>query len=312
MNGVPRIVFAGTPEFAVPTLRAFSDAKPVLVLTQPDRPAGRGRAVVVGPVKQVALDMGVRVEEPATLDDRTLVKRWGPEPDLLVVVAYGLLLPKWVLDWPRLGCVNIHASLLPRWRGAAPIQYAILAGDDCTGITIMKMEQHLDAGPVYRQHAVEIGARETAGELHDRLALLSAQLLPEILPDILITGLTGEPQNENFATYAPKITKAESTIDWGLSARELERRVRAFNPWPISDTLLSDGRRLRIWSAEVVNSAAGAPPGSVLAAGRDGIDVATGEGVLRIIKLQKPSAGVMSAGAYLSAHSFKGVTFGGG
>ncbi len=311
MSSKPRIVFAGTPEFAVPSLRVLSGIKPTLVLSQPDRPSGRGRPVKASPIKQLALDMGVRVEQPETLHDKSLARRWGPKPDLLVVVAYGLLLPKWMLSWPRFGCVNIHASLLPRWRGAAPIQYAILAGDDVTGITIMKMQELLDVGSIYRQSVLNIGAQETAGELHDRLAALGADVLNEVLPDLLRGDIKSKVQDEKSVTYAPKITKADSAIDWGLSARDVERRVRAFNPWPISDSLLNDGRRLRIWQAEVLSSRVNTTPGSVIKAGRSGIDVATGKGILRILKVQEPSGNVMSAEAYLAAHPLKGAAFGG-
>ena len=311
MSRKPRIVFAGTPEFAVPSLRVLSGIKPTLVLSQPDRPSGRGRSVKASPIKQLALDMGVRVEQPETLLDKNLAKQWGSKPDLLIVVAYGLLLPKWMLSWPRLGCVNIHASLLPRWRGAAPIQYAILAGDDVTGITIMKMQECLDVGPVCGQSVLNIGAQETAGELHDRLAALGADVLDEILPDLLRGSIKGKAQDEKSATYAPRITKADSAIDWGLSAKDIERRVRAFNPWPISDSLLSDGRRLRIWQAKALSSRVSTAPGSVIMAGRSGIDVATGEGILRILRVQEPSGNVMSAEAYLAAHPLKGAAFGG-
>ena len=281
------------------------------VLTQPDRPAGRGRDLATGPIKQAALDLGAPIEQPTALDDERLLQDWGTPPDLLVVVAYGLVLPRWLLEWPRVGCINVHASLLPRWRGAAPIQYAILSGDGSTGISIMKMVEALDAGPVYRRRSIEIGARETAGELHDRLAALGAELLLETVPLILAGQLKAEPQEAERATYAPKLSKSAAGIDWGRPALELDRMVRAFNPWPVAETTASDGRRLRIWRARPATTSTDAPPGTVLAAGKAGIDVATGAGVLRILKLQPPSGGVMSAQAYLNAHSLEGVIFGG-
>ncbi len=308
MSAEASIAFAGTPEFAVPSLRAVVRAATVpLVLTQPDRPAGRGRRVGHSPVKQAALELGLPIAQPATLREPQQLLQL-PRPDLLVVVAYGLLLPRALLEWPRQGCINVHASLLPRWRGAAPIQRAVLAGDEQTGISIMQMDAGLDTGPVHLTRATPIGARETAGELHDRLARLGAEALLAALPAVLAGTSAPTPQQADVVTVAPKLTKAEALLDWRESAAVLERRVRAFNPWPIAETRLSDGRRLRVFEAE---SRAGesAPPGTVVAAGKEGIDVATGNGVLRLARIQPPSGRAMDAAAYLAAHSVHDVTF---
>jgi methionyl-tRNA formyltransferase len=304
------IAFAGTPEFAVPSLRAIVEtgAAVPLVLTQPDRPAGRGRRVAPSPVKQVALDLELPLAQPATLRDPKRLPPLPSRPDLLVVAAYGLLLPRWLLDWPRLGCINVHASLLPRWRGAAPIQRAVLAGDAETGISVMQMDAGLDTGPVHLTRAISIGPRETAGELHDRLAALGAEALLAALPAVLDGTSVPSPQQAGLATTAPKIDKAEALLDWRQPALALERRVRAFNPWPVAETRLSDGRRLRVFEAEA-RAGAPAPPGTVVTAGRAGIDVATGDGVLRLARIQPPSGRAMDAEAYLAAHSVSDVAF---
>jgi methionyl-tRNA formyltransferase len=227
----------------------------------------------------------------------------------MVVIAYGLLLPRRWLDWPRLGCINLHASLLPRWRGAAPIQRAVLAGDAETGISVMQMDSGLDTGPVHLARATPIGARETAGELHDRLASLAAQVLIEVLPAVLRGASHPEPQRDALATLAPKISKSEAVLDWREPALQLERRVRAFDPKPVAEARLSDGRRLRVFQAEAVAAVQAAAPGTIVAAARAGIDVATGDGVLRLRRIQPPSGQAMDAEAYLAAHSLSGVAF---
>ena len=310
MSAPATIAFAGTPEFAVPSLRAIaaSGARLTIVLTQPDRPAGRGRRLTPSPVKVAALDLGVPVLQPPTLRTADAVESLGSPPDLLVVVAYGLLLPRTVLAWPRLGCVNVHASLLPRWRGAAPIQHALLAGDATTGVSLMRMDEGLDTGPVYATRATPIGAAETAADLHDRLAEIGAALLAESLPTLLAGELHSVPQRQELATPAPKIAKADAALDWRRPAVELERRVRAFNPWPVAEAALADGRRLRVWQARAVDAGA-AEPGAILAAGAAGIDVATGAGALRITRVQPPSTRAMDAAAYLAAHSVAGAKF---
>jgi methionyl-tRNA formyltransferase len=308
----PRIVFAGTPEFAVPSLRALvaAGATIPLVLTQPDRPAGRGRRLTASPVKQVAVELGLRVAQPATLRGTELLSQLGLAPDLMIVIAYGLLLPRALLDWPRRGCVNLHASLLPRWRGAAPIQRAVLAGDTETGVSVMQMDAGLDTGAVHLVRRTAIAPRETAGELHDRLAVLAAEALSAALPALLEGTSVPEPQHAEHATLAPKITKAEGVLDWHADADALDRRVRAFNPWPVAEATLRDGRRLRVLEAEALAAPrSGVAPGTILSAARDGIDVATGDGVLRVKRLQPPSGRVMTAEAYLAAHPLEGAAF---
>jgi methionyl-tRNA formyltransferase len=307
-----RIAFAGTPDFAVPSLRAIvgMGAKVPLVLTQPDRPAGRGRRVTASPVKQAALDLGLPVAQPATLREPTAVPGFGERPDLMVVIAYGLLLPRALLEWPLRGCINLHASILPRWRGAAPIQRAVLAGDTSTGISVMQMDLGLDTGPVHLVRSTEIGSRETAGELHDRLAVLAAEALRAALPGVLDGSSVPVPQRTELATAAPKIAKSEALLDWTAPAVELERRVRAYNPWPVAEARLDDGRRLRVWeAAEVDAPSTSAKPGTIVSAARAGIDVVTGRGLLRLKRVQPPSARVMDVGAYLAAHPLDGVVF---
>lgn len=310
MRAEASIAFAGTPEFAVPSLRAIvaTGARVPLVLTQPDRPAGRGRRLTPSPIKNLALELELPVAQPATLRDSQALLR-EPRPDLMVVIAYGLLLPRALLEWPRRGCINLHASLLPRWRGAAPIQRAVLAGDADTGISVMQMDTGLDTGPVHLTRATPIGARETAGQLHDRLATLAADALCAALPGVLAGTSQPRPQDPAVASVAPKILKAEAALDWTEPAAALERRVRAFNPWPVAETRFHGGARLRVFEAEVLNGAPGALPGTIVAAGRAGIDVATGDGVLRLTRVQPPSGRVMDAAAYLAAHSVADAAF---
>jgi methionyl-tRNA formyltransferase len=278
-------------------------------LTQPDRPAGRGRKLTASPVKQAALELGLPLAQPMTLRDPAAMPTPASRPDLMIVIAYGLLLPAQWLAWPRLGCINLHASLLPRWRGAAPIQRAILAGDAETGVSVMQMDVGLDTGPVHAMRGTPIGERETAGTLHDRLAGLAAEALLAALPSLLAQSSVAAPQRDELATVAPKIAKAEAALDWRAPAVQLERRVRAFNPWPIAEAALHDGRRLRIFDALSIGGGAGAAPGSIVAAGRAGIDVATGDGVLRLTRIQPPSGRAMEAEAYLAAHSMTGAAF---
>ena len=307
-----RIAFAGTPAFAVPSLRAVvaSGATVPLVLTQPDRPAGRGRRLTASPVKELAAELELPLAQPVTLREPTLLSSLAERPDLMVVIAYGLLLPPAWLEWPRLGCINLHASLLPRWRGAAPIQRAVLAGDVVTGISVMQMDAGLDTGPVHLERSTPIGSQETAGALHDRLAMLAAEALLAALPAILAGTSAPVPQQGERATVARKIAKTEAQLDWREPAVALERRVRAFNPWPVAEAMLSDGRRLRVFEAMALGpTATAAPPGSIVAAGRAGIDVAAGEGVLRLRRIQPPSGRTMDVEAYLAAHALAGVAF---
>jgi methionyl-tRNA formyltransferase len=283
-----RLAFAGTPEFAVPALAALlrSPHEVVAVYTQPDRPAGRGLQPAASPVKRTALAAELPVLQPETLRSAAAqAELAGLDLDVLIVVAYGLILPGPVLAAPRLGCVNIHASLLPRWRGAAPIQRAIEAGDPITGVSIMLMEAGLDTGPVLAVVETAIGARETAGSLHDRLADLGAAALVDTL-EAWADGLTQpRAQPPEGMTYATKIAKQEARLDFRRPALELDRKVRAFNPWPVAETRL-DGRQLRIWSAHPAADPAAATPGTVLAISADGVNVATGSGRLILERVQ--------------------------
>jgi len=283
-------VFAGTPEFALPCLDAClrAPADVVAVYTQPDRPAGRGRKLFASPIKQRAIEAGIPVEQPLTLKNAAAQARLAElAPDLMIVVAYGLILPRRVLALPRLGCWNVHASLLPRWRGAAPIQRAILAGDTQTGVDLMQMEAGLDTGPILLERRTPITAGETGGSLHDTLAGLGAEVLSEGLERIARgETLPAQAQPDAGATYAHKIDKAEARLDWNEPAAALARKVRAFNPWPVAEAELH-GERLRIWSAEALAEPTLAQPGTILDSSRDALDVATGDGVLRIREVQR-------------------------
>ena len=299
-----RIVFAGTPDFAAPSLRAAAKRNEVVaVFTQPDRPAGRGRGLAPSAVKRAAQELALPVYQPENFRSVAARKLLADlKPDLLVVVAYGLILPQSVLDIPTEGCWNVHASLLPRWRGAAPIQRAIQAGDAVTGVCLMRMEKGLDTGPVLLSQALDIGANETGGQLHDRLAILGAQVLADGL-GLLRAGLRPQPQVQSDVgvTYAHKLDKAEAKLDWTRPAAELARTVLAFNPWPMAEAHLG-GERLRLHAAVALPAPAqqDAEPGTVLAAGRDGIDVACGEGVLRVRVLQRDGGKAITAADYLN------------
>ncbi|GAA0713145.1 methionyl-tRNA formyltransferase [Dokdonella soli] len=305
-----RLVFAGTPDFAVPSLRACfaSGADVVAVYTQPDRPAGRGRKLAASPVKEAALVAGVPVEQPESLRDPAARERLRAHaPDLMIVVAYGLILPKSVLAIPRLGCWNVHASLLPRWRGAAPIQRAILAGDIETGVDLMQMEAGLDTGPVLLERRTPIAPDDTGGCLHDRLAALGAETLASGLARVLRgETLVAQPQVVEGVTYAHKLDKAEAKLDWNAPAAALARKVRAFNPWPVAEAVIH-GERVRIWSAEAITSRVDAAPGSLVATHRDAIDVATGEGLLRIHELQREGGRRMPVRDWLNARRDAGA-----
>jgi methionyl-tRNA formyltransferase len=295
-----RVLFAGTPEFALASLQALTDAgiAPVAVLTQPDRPAGRGKRVTASPVKQFALERGIDVLQPTTLKDPEAVEGIAAfDPDVLVVAAYGLILPQAVLDVPAKGCINVHASLLPRWRGAAPIQAAILAGDTETGVSLMAMTAGLDCGPVYVEEAVAIGPEQTAGELHDRLAALGGDLLVRHFDAIVSGALEAVEQDETAATYAGKISRQDARLDWQRPAEELHRQVRAYNPVPGAFFLLDD-MPIKCWRAAVAAGAAGSAPGEVLSAGRDGIVVACGSNALRLDRLQRPGKRPVNAGEF--------------
>lgn len=299
-----KIVFAGTPEFAAVPLQSLLDHgfRPHTVYTQPDRPAGRGRRLTASPVKQLATDHGIPVEQPVSLRDPLAVDQLREiAPDLVIVVAYGLILPVEVLEIPRHGCWNIHASLLPRWRGAAPIQRAIEAGDPETGVCIMQMDAGLDTGPVLHRIAIEVRDTETAGSLHDRLAGTGAEALIHCLRLLEEGKLPApQPQAETGVTYASKLEKHEAEIDWSEPARVIERKIRAFNPWPVAWCTMGQ-ERTRIWSAEATGQRCLARPGDVLDAGPSGISVATGEGVLRLTELQRPGGRRIGAQDYLNA-----------
>ena len=303
-----RLAFAGTPEFAVSHLVACqaADVDIVAVYTQPDRRAGRGRTLTPSPVKCAAIQAGLRVEQPETLKDADAQQRMRElELDLLVVVAYGLILPRKVLVMPRWGCWNVHASLLPRWRGAAPIQRAVLAGDSETGVCLMQMEAGLDTGPVLLRTTTPIFPNDTGGSLHNRLATLGAELLGDGLQRVLRdVPMLAQAQSEHGATYAHKLDKSEAALDWNESAQLLERKVRAFDPWPVAETHLG-GERLRVWSAQVCAvdppPSKAVMPGTLLAVNRDGIVVACGEGALRIVELQRAGGRRMHAADYLNA-----------
>ena len=297
------LVFAGTPEFAVPVLEALLDAGHTIlaVYTQPDRPAGRGRKLGMSAVKEFALARGLRVHQPMTLKPESEVETLHAlKPDALIVIAYGLILPQSILAIPEYGCINVHASLLPRWRGAAPIQRAIEAGDDITGVTIMQMDAGLDTGAMLALAATPIHAHDTAASLHDRLAEIGASLLVTTLARLVRGEITPQAQDSTLATYASKLKKEEARIDWNADAESLARRVRAFNPWPVAHTTL-DGQTLRLWQAQPENKAeAGQPPGTVLGADAEGVRVQCADGVLRITRLQLEGGKVLEAQAFLN------------
>jgi len=303
-----RVVFAGTPEFSVPCLEACraSGAEVVAVYTQPDRPAGRGRKLTPSPVKQAALAAGIAVEQPESLkSDEARATLAAYAPDLMVVVAYGLILPRKVLAIPRLGCWNVHASLLPRWRGAAPIQRAILAGDSESGVDLMQMEAGLDTGPVLLERRTPITGEDTGGSLHDRLSMLGADVLAEGLARVMAgESLIARAQPDDGVTYAHKLDKAEARLDFTRPAIELERQVRAFDPWPVAEGDVA-GETLRIWAARAIEGSGA--PGSVLGMSREGIDIACGEGVLRVTALQRAGGKRITAADYCNAMKTRGA-----
>jgi methionyl-tRNA formyltransferase len=307
----PRILFAGTPEFALASLRAIVDAGfvPTAVLTQPDRPAGRGKRLTASPVKRYATDAGLTVLQPTTLRDADVVEQLTDlQPDLMIVAAYGLLLPQNVLDIPTAGCVNVHASLLPRWRGAAPIQAAILAGDEATGVCLMAMTAGLDCGPVYVSDTVVIGERETAGKLHDRLAVLGGELLVRHIHEILSAKIGATEQDETATTYAAKIRTQDAAIDWQQPAVQLQRLIRAYNPVP-GAYFEVDEQRIKCWEADV-DSQSDAPAGTVISADRDGIVIACGESALKMLSLQRPGKRAVDAREFAAQIDLSGRRLG--
>lgn len=305
-----RIIFAGTPEFAATNLQALLNAGHdiIAVYTQPDRPAGRGRKLKPGPVKALALEHNIPVFQPLTLKDPAAQQELNAlKADLMIVVAYGLLLPQVVLDMPRLGCINVHASLLPRWRGAAPIQRALLAGDKATGVTLMQMDAGLDTGAMLLKTHCPITSQDTSASLHDKLAEQGGDALLELLPTLLKSEVEAEAQNEASATYAAKLSKEEAQINWQLPAIELDRAIRGFNPWPVA--WFKEGEEvIRVWQAEAISvidtlaENSSAKPGTLIEVLKDGLIVACGEGFLKITRLQLPSKPQMQVSDLLNGN----------
>ena len=307
-----KIIFAGTPDFAVPSLKMLLDSEHEVcaVYTQPDRPAGRGRKLTPSSVKVIAIASGVPVFQPKSLKSAEDLKQLAAfQADLMVVAAYGLILNQQVLDTPRLGCINVHASLLPRWRGAAPIQRALMAGDEITGVTIMQMILKLDAGDMLHKEICPIGQQDTAGDLHDKLAVLGAQGLAKVLPRLESGSELAELQDEDKVTYAEKLNKAEAVLDWARPAENLELMVRGLNAWPVAQTFY-DGNVLRIWRAQALSQVVEELPGTVLASAGKYFDVATGQGVLRLQEVQLPGGKRMKVKDFISARDISGMRLG--
>jgi len=306
-----KIIFAGTPEFAVPTLQMLLDSKHEVcaVYTQPDRPAGRGRKLQPSPVKELAVQAGIPVLQPETMKtEQDLQVFTAFAADLFVVVAYGVILTQPILDATKLGCVNVHGSLLPRWRGAAPIQRSIMAGDEKTGVTIMRMVRKLDAGDMLHKEEYLIAEDDTASSVHDHLAALGAVGLAKVLAQFETGTINAEVQDEALVTYAAKLEKAESTIDWSEPAQQICRKVRGLNAWPVAQTLFQ-GEVLRIWQAQVVEGECALDPGTVISTGKT-MDVATGNGLLRVLEVQLPGGKRLPIQAFLNAHSVNGAKLG--
>lgn len=298
-----KLIFAGTPDFAARHLAALlsSGHEVVAVYTQPDKPAGRGQKLTASPVKELALAHDLPVYQPASLrNEAAQAELAALGADLMVVVAYGLILPKTVLDTPRLGCINVHGSLLPRWRGAAPIQRSIWAGDAETGVTIMQMDVGLDTGAMIRKVTCPIASDETSASLYDKLAGLGPQALVDTLDAMAAGDTAAEPQDDALANYAEKLSKEEARIDWSMDAVAIERCIRAFNPWPISWFEVA-GQTVKVWQAEVLPKAHGQAAGTLLKADKQGIEVATGQGVLRLLTLQPPGKKAMSVSDLLNS-----------
>jgi methionyl-tRNA formyltransferase len=306
-----KIVFAGTPDFAVPTLQALLDSEHQIcgVYTQPDRPAGRGRKLTASPVKALAVSANLPVFQPENFKQVGALEELAAlEPDLIVVIAYGLILPQAVLDIPKFGSINVHGSLLPRWRGAAPIHRAVMAGDDKTGITIMKVVKKLDAGDMLYKIECPINADSTSSELHDQLAEIGAQGLIQVVNQIEQGTLIAEPQDEALVTYAHKLEKNEAMLDWQKSAQELDRQVRGLNAWPVAQTLYK-GEVLRVWRSEVIDGESDLPAGTI-SCQQHALDVATGNGILRLLEVQLPGGKRIAGKDFLNAHQADNLRLG--
>jgi len=300
-----KIVFAGTPDFAATVLQSILGSRHQVIAcyTQPDRPAGRGRKLTPSPVKALAVEQGIEVYQPLNFKQAADVAQLAAlQADLMVVVAYGLILPKVVLDTPRLGCMNVHASLLPRWRGAAPIQRAIAAGDVESGVTIMQMDVGLDTGDMLLKEATPISQQDNGGSLHDRLAELGGKAILDALDAIARGESQPEPQDDTLATYAHKLSKEEGKLDWQRPAAELANLVRAFNPWPVSHTELDD-QTVRVWQAQAMAQSTDQIPGTLVAVHKDSLDVATGDGLLRLTELQLAGGKRLPVAAILNARA---------
>jgi methionyl-tRNA formyltransferase len=300
-----KIIFAGTPEFAVPVLKALQQTKHdiVMVLTQADKPSGRGRKITPSPVKEYALQHDLPIYQPTTLkNSESFTRLEATQADIMIVIAYGLIVPKAILELPKFGCICVHLSLLPRWRGAAPAQRALLAGDTITGVTLFKMDPGIDTGEILTHAALNIDKHETTETLYHRLGELGAQTLLEKLPALEHGEVTFQTQDEDSMTYAVKIDKEEAQINWQLSAQQIERMTRAFNPWPIAYTLLNN-ERLRFWRASVIKELTDAPPGMIIGVDKRGIDVACGAGILRVTELQWPGGKAQTAQQAINANN---------
>jgi len=307
-----RVVFAGTPEFAVPTLQALLDSSHEVcaVYTQPDRPAGRGRKLTASPIKQLALRHQIPVYQPENFKNPDAIAELAAlRADLMVVIAYGLILPQAVIDAPRLACINVHGSLLPRWRGAAPIHRALMAGDDKTGVTIMKVVKKLDAGDMLLKAECPIIATDTSSSLHDQLAQMGAESLIQVVDQFQHNAVIAEPQDEALVTYAHKLDKHEAVLDWGCSASELDRKIRGLNAWPVAQTLFK-GDVLRIWNCCLPHKSTTLPPGTIDCSDH-ALDIATGDGqILRILEVQLPGGKRIAGKDFLNAHAADGEKLG--
>lgn len=300
-----KIIFAGTPDFAVPVLSAINtdEHEITMVLTQPDRPSGRGRKVTVNPVKEYAIEHSIPVYQPNTLKNTFAIDTLTAlQPDIIIVIAYGLIIPQAILDLPKYGCVCLHLSLLPRWRGAAPGQRALIAGDKITGVTLMQMDAGIDTGECLAYTTVNIDTHATTESLYQQLGQVAAQTIIQYLPAIQERSIISQRQDEASTTYAVKITKEEALINWELSAKQIERIIRAMISWPVAYTFAS-GERLRLWQASVISELCDAPPGMIIGTNKHGIDVACGAGILSIRKLQWPGGKVQTVEQALNANN---------